>query len=142
MIIQNCTHYLEDEGVIIGGYKIWGSPWSPWFYDWGFNLRRGPEIQAKWNLIPDETDILITHGPPLGFGDKCSDGYWAGCGDLLDTIRTRVKPAYHISGHIHEGYGILSDGTTTYINASSVNEDYYAVNKPIVFDLPIKQQQD
>ena len=140
MVIENCTHYLEDSEVPggIGGYRVWGSPWSPWFCDWGFNLRRGPEIKAKWDMIPDGIDILMTHGPPLGFGDRCSDGNLAGCVDLLDAIRNRIRPLYNIYGHIHEGYGCYSDGTTTYINASSVNMDYYAVNKPIVFDLPIK----
>ena len=29
--------------------------------------------------------------------------YSAGCVDLLHTIQTRVKPKYHVFGHIHEG---------------------------------------
>ena len=140
MVIQSCTHYLEDSEVPggIGGYKIWGSPWTPAFCDWGFNLERGEHIKAKWDMIPDNTDILITHGPPLGIGDKCSNGEQAGCSDLLDSIRKRIRPLYNIYGHIHEGYGIRSDGITTYINASSVNCDYKAVNPAVVFDLPIK----
>lgn len=131
---------MEDTACEVHGYKIWGSPWSPWFYDWGFNLRRGPEIKAKWDLIPDETDILITHGPPLGHGDRCEPaGNYAGCEDLLDVIQNRVKPMYNIFGHIHEGYGITTDSVTTYINASSLNEHYESVNTPVVFDLPIKK---
>jgi hypothetical protein len=58
--------YLQDSGGDIDGVSFWGSPWQPWFYDWAFNLRRGPMIAAKWNLIPASTDVLITHGPPMG----------------------------------------------------------------------------
>ncbi len=36
-------------------------------------------------------------------------------------ITDRVKPLYNIFGHIHEGYGIMTDGVTKYINAASVN---------------------
>ena len=139
-IVRNaCTHYLEDSGAEIMGYKFWGSPWSPWFYDWGFNLQRGEQIRKKWDLIPDDTEILVTHTPPTAFGDLCKGGLSAGCVDLYDTIADRVKPLYHISGHIHEGYGITTNGTTTFINASSVNHQYVATNRPIVFDLPIKK---
>ncbi|MCK4490026.1 MAG: hypothetical protein KAU23_07180 [Anaerolineales bacterium] len=52
--------------MIIDGTKFYGSPWQPWFYDWAFNLQRGPEIRSKWELIPEGIDILITHGPPYG----------------------------------------------------------------------------
>ena len=57
----------------------------------------------KWNLIPEDTDVLITHSPPLGFGDLCSTGIRAGCVDLLHSVQNRVKPKYHVYGHIHEG---------------------------------------
>ena len=90
-------------------------------------------------MIPNDTEILITHGPPIGFGDMClPSGNSAGCVDLYDAISTRIKPLYHIFGHIHEGYGLYTDGTTKFANASSVNLQYNSGNKPIVFDLPIK----
>ena len=54
-------------------------------------------------MIPDDTDILITHGPPLGYGDKCCSGQRAGCAELLSTVQLRVKPKLHVFGHIHEG---------------------------------------
>ena len=62
--------YLEDSSCEVLGYKIWGSPWTPWFCDWGFNARRGEESKSHWDKIPNDTDIILTHGPPLGFGDK------------------------------------------------------------------------
>ena len=90
-------------------------------------------------MIPTDSEILITHGPPLGFGDSCQMGDLSvGCEDLYNTVTERVKPLYHIFGHIHEGYGLYTDGTTKFINAASVDFEYNAVNKPIVFDLPIK----
>lgn len=135
-LLTNCI-YLEDSMVTLYGINIYGSPWQPWFGDWGFNLTRGEEILEKWDLIPECTDILITHGPPVGYGDMTRDGNRAGCVDLLNTIQKRVKPLYHISGHIHEGYGVTTDGFTTYINASTCTLRYKPDNPPVVFDFPI-----
>ena len=129
------THaiYLEDEAVTLEGVRFYGSPWQPWFYDWAFNLERGAEIRAKWDLIPEDTDVLITHGPPHGHGDLTSRGEAAGCEDLLERIR-QVKPRYHFFGHIHEAYGTTSDGTTTFVNASTCTLGYKPVNPPVVID--------
>lgn len=76
---------------------------QPEFCDWAFNLPRGDSCQAKWDLIPDKVDILLTHGPPLGHGDLLQGGGRSGCVNLLYTIQQRVKPKYHVFGHIHEG---------------------------------------
>ena len=70
-----------------------------------YNLPLGPELKAKWDAIPSDTDILITHGPPLGIFDKNINGFECGCGDLLQAVKERVRPRLHIFGHIHEGYG-------------------------------------
>lgn len=134
-LLTNAT-YLLDSGVTVEGLRIWGSPWQPWFFDWAFNLQRGPEIRAKWKLVPDATDILITHGPPRGFGDRTDSGEDAGCADLLAEIRERIRPRLHVFGHIHEGYGQWNDGETTFVNASTCNLDYDPVQPPIVIDWP------
>lgn len=131
--------YLEDSGVEIEGYKIYGSPWSPTFYDWGFNLPRGKAILEKWKKIPTDTDILITHGPPYKILDKTISGSYAGCEDLLNEIKNRIKPKFHIFGHIHEGYGVHEEEGTTFINASTCTLSYRPNNKPIVFTLPRKK---
>ncbi|XP_066265191.1 metallophosphoesterase domain-containing protein 1-like [Branchiostoma lanceolatum] len=138
-LLTNCI-YLEDSETNVMGIRIWGSPWQPWFYDWAFNEERGKPILEKWNLIPEGVDILVTHGPPLGHGDVTITGQHVGCVDLLNTIQKRVKPKYHIFGHIHEGYGITTDGTTTYVNASVCTVRYQPVNPPIVFDLPTPEE--
>ncbi|MEI6873153.1 MAG: UvrD-helicase domain-containing protein, partial [Verrucomicrobiota bacterium] len=70
---------LLNSGVTIEGLKIWGSPYSPRFFDWAFNCDRGEDIAQHWRLIPDDTDILITHGPPAGILDRTIQGDVTGC---------------------------------------------------------------
>ena len=68
-------HYLQDAGLELFGLRIWGTPWQPWFYDWAFNAPRrdGEEFLAsKFDAIPGDTDIVVAHGPPRGFGDRTS----------------------------------------------------------------------
>lgn len=132
-LLTNCT-YLLDDVITIEGITFYGSPWQPWFYNWAFNLKRGPEIRAKWDLIPNEIDILITHGPPIGYLDQTYLGERVGCEDLLNAIR-RIQPAYHIFGHIHEGYGRKTNGHTEFINASSCSLNYEPINPPMIIDL-------
>ncbi|XP_048658975.1 metallophosphoesterase domain-containing protein 1 isoform X3 [Marmota marmota marmota] len=135
-LLTNCI-YLQDAEVTVRGFRIYGSPWQPWFYGWGFNLPRGQALLEKWNLIPEGVDILITHGPPLGFLDWVPKKMQrVGCVELLNTVQRRVQPRLHVFGHIHEGYGVMADGTTTYVNASVCTVNYQPVNPPIVIDLP------
>jgi Icc-related predicted phosphoesterase len=132
-LITNAV-YLNDSGIEIEGIKIWGSPVQPWFYDWAFNRQRGEDIRKHWDLIPTETDILITHGPPYGILDETARGELVGCEDLLKVIQQRVKPRLHVFGHIHEGYGKTEIGETIFVNAAMVNLQYRPVNQAIVVD--------
>ena len=84
-LMTNCT-YLMDDVIEIDGFKIYGSPWQPWFFGWAFNVPR-MEIHKKWEKIPDDTDILITHGPPAGYGGMTGSGEEAGCESLLSKIK-------------------------------------------------------
>ena len=135
-LLKHCI-YLEDEETKVHGFRIYGSPWQPEFGNWGFNLPRGQACQEKWAKIPEGIDILMTHGPPLGYGDLCLEKHRAGCVNLLETVE-RIAPRYHVFGHIHEGYGVTTNNKTTFINASSCNRAYdkFNLNAPIVFDLP------
>lgn len=135
--------YLQDSGVELYGLKIWGSPWTPTFYNWHFMLPRGAALREKWNMIPSDTDILVTHGPPLGIGDytKGRREKKIGCEELLAAIE-RVKPKVHIFGHIHSGQGMFilkhQDGSgdkTLCLNVAYMDEDYEPVNSPITFQL-------
>ena len=130
--------YLENAHTRIMGLKFWGSPQQPEFMDWAFNVPRGAAIKRFWDLIPDDTDVLITHGPPHGIRDQIKmgrDQEHLGCGELRKAIQ-RVKPTVHVFGHIHGGYGSCFLGTTNFVNASIMNEAYRPVNKPIVVDIP------
>eukprot|EP00930_Biecheleria_cincta_P084921 TRINITY_DN74341_c0_g1_i1.p1 TRINITY_DN74341_c0_g1~~TRINITY_DN74341_c0_g1_i1.p1 ORF type:complete len:317 (+),score=38.87 TRINITY_DN74341_c0_g1_i1:26-976(+) len=137
LLEAHCT-YLEDKLVESHGLKIYGSPWQPEFCDWAFNLPRGDPIRRVWQKIPEGIDILVTHGPPLGHGDLCSGGNRAGCADLLHEVQSRVRPRYHVFGHVHEGYGATSDGQTTFINASTCTFQYKPTNPAVVVDVSLR----
>lgn len=123
--------FLEDSEATVAGLRLWGSPWQPWFHDWAFNLRRGPAIDAKWQLIPQGIDVLVTHGPPLGYGDRVLDGERVGCADLLRHL-TRVQPKLHLFGHIHEARGEWQFGPTRVVNCTTSEGELGAT----VIDLP------
>ena len=102
--------YLQDSGFEWQGLKIWGTPWQPWFFDWAFNLRE-PELKAKWDLIPDDTDILVVHGPPFGYGDgvpRRDSIRQTGSPSLLERIKA-ISPKLVVFGHIHEGRGDMAN---------------------------------
>jgi Icc-related predicted phosphoesterase len=116
-LLRSEAIYLFDSGVTVCGLRFYGSPWQPWFLDWAFNLRRGEELAAKWAQIPDDTDILLTHGPPANIGDRCFDERRVGCVDLRARIR-EVQPLVHLFGHIHEAAGVWQIDDVTFVNAS------------------------
>ena len=125
--------YLNDSGITIQGINIWGSPVQPDLTGWAFGKERGSAMKAHWDLIPNDTDILITHSPPYGVLDKPRSEHAVGCEELaLRLAKLQVK--VHIFGHIHESYGIVQIGETTYINASNYNSSKGLVNAPVVFE--------
>ena len=127
--------YLQDNSVIIDGIKIWGTPWQPWFYDWAFNLpRNGEELKSKWDMIPEDTDILITHGPPFGILDVViGRTEHLGCELLTERLKI-IKPKIHVFGHIHSGRYIFEQDDILYVNAAVLNEQYSYTYKPITID--------
>lgn len=132
-IVPENVIYLCDSGVTIEGIHIWGSPVTPTFFDWAFNRDRGEAISRHWDLIPQGTDILMTHGPAAGTLDKTVRGEAVGCADLLKKVQ-ELKPKYYIGGHIHEAYGKLQSQGTTYFNASVLDERYRLKNEPWLFE--------
>jgi predicted phosphohydrolase len=110
--------YLEDAGCELAGVRFWGSPWQPAFNDWAFNLPRGAALAAVWSRIPAGLDVLVTHGPPAGFGDDVGFAGRTGCADLLARVRA-VAPRLHLFGHIHQDGGLWRDGATTLANVTT-----------------------
>lgn len=148
-------HLLNDESVILKGIygetdlqdnkyqiKVHGSPVQPWFHSWAFNRARTEKeatrvhgwIKPHWDLIPDDTEILLTHGPPHKILDEVTrvngdgSGIHAGCEELYKRVKeTQVK--LHLFGHIHEGRGWLYEGPITYVNGSSLDRMYWPADK-------------
>lgn len=133
--------YLQDSSIEIDGVKIYGSPWQPRFFDWAFNLDRGPEMAEKWAMIPDDIDVLITHGPPYGILDLVPRKGWdenTGCEELRKRVEQIAKFGglkLHVFGHIHCGYGVHKEFGVKFVNASICDEQYNPSQPPIVIDL-------
>ncbi|TNE47114.1 MAG: metallophosphoesterase [Bacteroidetes bacterium] len=133
-MLPDNVSYLENDSMEIGGLKIWGSPITPWFFDWAFNRHRGAAIRTYWDKIPHDTDIVITHGPPYGILDEVvRNPRPVGCRDLLHRME-QVRPRVHIFGHIHEGYGQVEQNGTLFINAAVLDVKYALKNAPVVWD--------
>ncbi|CAF0789360.1 unnamed protein product [Adineta steineri] len=115
--------YLEDQEFVdkVTGLKFYGSI----------------EIKNAWSRIPKDVDILLTHGPPTNILDENTVGIRVGCARLLARVIT-IKPRLHVFGHIHEAYGRIDQGLTTFVNASTCNQRYEPVQPPIVVDLEMK----
>jgi len=133
----NC-YYLEDSGVSIDGVNFYGYPHTPVFCNWAFN-KSPNDLEEAANKIPDNTDVLLTHGPPYGILDTVADRYLigydpnetkhCGCTQLKKRVNKLLNLKLHVFGHIHSAHGIvkpskLGKSSTTFVNASCVNESY------------------
>lgn len=147
--------YLQDDGVLIDGVKFWGSPYQPQFCNWAFNKHRGEEIKKHWDLIPKDTDVLITHGPAHGILDQMTlTGSWGskiiihpsehlGCEELRAAV-DRINPKIHIFGHIHGSHGSSAKGvndestfkdSTCFYNVAVCDEQYNPTNPATVIEV-------
>lgn len=126
--------YIQDSAIIIDGITIYGSPWQPTFNTRAcdaFALPRGEAIRKKWEMIPEDTDILITHSPPCGIMDE-DGGISHGCSDLLERVQL-IQPRFHIFGHIHNHNGMQTIGSTRFVNCN-VKAKKGIVRPALVFD--------
>jgi len=119
MCEDNNVILLNHEAITLEGIKFFGSPYTPWYNDYAFNrartlsesmLRRIPWIKDDWATMPEDINVLITHGPPLYILDELTTfqgtplGQFLGCADLRDAVE-RIRPDLHFFGHIHQGHG-------------------------------------
>ena len=127
--------YLENNFVILDDVKIWGSPITPSFgYGWAFNKDRGYDINQIWNRIPNDTDIVITHGPIHSYCDRTDrGGLNVGCEQLYHRLN-EVRPQLHFSGHIHEAYGYRHTDWGYAFNGCNCDLSYLVNNKPMTFE--------
>lgn len=127
--------YLVDETYHFNGINFYGSPWLPDLEGWA-NYLPDNKRKEKWELIPDSTDVLITHTPPFGILDKPRSERSIGCNFLSEAIQ-RVKPKIHCFGHVHASPGVVNDSGIEFINATMVNSKMEVVYEPIIRILEI-----
>ena len=125
--------YLNDSGIKINGINIWGSPVQPDLIGWAFGKERGIEMKTHWDLIPKDTEILITHTPPFVILDKSRSGKSIGCEELTKKLK-ELQLKIHVFGHVHASYGEEKNEKTKFINASNINSAKGLVNEPITFE--------
>jgi predicted phosphodiesterase len=139
-------HYLEEESLTIDGVKFYGTPWTPWFHDWGFNgitdvdlpFKRGASLSERYSHIPKDVQVLICHGPPYDILDMSEMGdERTGSIEMRKLTSEKLTDLrLYLCGHIHEARGIeIADGNVTFINASSLDRDYKTIRPPIVVHL-------
>lgn len=137
MCQDNGITLLRDSSITIEGINFYGSPWQPDFCNWAYNLPRGQALKDKWDLIPDNTNVLITHSPPKGILDLVPrpKGFHAGCDDLYNRVMQLKDLKLHVFGHLHMNHGTLNIGNTTFVNASNCTEAYKPTYKPIIISI-------
>jgi predicted phosphodiesterase len=124
-----------DVAETIFDLKIWCSPWSVRFGTWAF-MEDEPELFRKFAAIPTGTDIIVSHVPPFGYGDRMITGNRVGSTALATRIE-QLKPQLVVFGHIHEGHGPYQLGPTRLINAAICNEANQPVHLPTYVELEI-----
>jgi len=133
--LQKSCHYLENQELVYDNVKFFGSPYTPPFAG---AFQMNPEFKLEgeefWDIIPEDTDVLVTHGPPHGILDTAfnimDEDEHCGCPLLLNRV-AKIKPKLHIFGHIHESYGIKKSYGCTFVNAASG----FKLNKPVVVEI-------
>lgn len=136
------ANVLINQSIEIEGIKIFGSPTTPTFFNWGFMKDRGEQIARVWDNIPNDTNILVTHGPAYSIMDRCPDGKLAGCEELYKRVFELPKLTHHVFGHIHvDEYNPVSYKEISGINFHNVSictNQYIASNPITVIDYEVK----
>jgi len=132
--LLNNAVYLENSGVSIHGWKFWGTPY--------FKTAKGSKLYGiksqlleGLKMIPKNTNVLLTHGPPYKVLDKCDLGQNLGCKELRDVVFNKIQPHMHFFGHIHESYGSQIINNTLFCNASICSSAFQPNNIPTIFEL-------
>jgi Icc-related predicted phosphoesterase len=125
--------YLCDEGIVVNGIKIWGFPWTPNLPGWAFQYD-SIDVDDHLEKIPDDTDILLSHGPPYGAGDKPFMSYsHVGSTELKDIIANKKIPVV-VCGHIHEGFGFYKVENSKVYVVSYLDRNYEPNNRVVEID--------
>jgi len=136
------THKLLTNAVLLinGGIdfmdlRIWGSPVTP-LSGGAFGMWYPPDRRRLYSRIPEDTDVLITHGPPLGILDSAPGArYHTGDPELLEAVHRR-DIALHVFGHHHRGHGVEVTEKTVFVNAALLGDGGGIERDPIVLTIP------
>lgn len=147
LLFQNDTDekivILCDERYEYKGKVFYGTPWCPSLRNWAFYGDK-QHLLNRFNKIPDDVDVLITHCPPkYGLQGTVLETNWNymndfGCVELQQIIDERFtdKDIWILSGHIHSGkHEVEKMNNVKYRNCSIKNEDYEVAYQPFEFDL-------
>lgn len=126
-LLNSSCHYLEDSGIDLHGIKIWGSPWTREYCNWAF-MTTEEQLKRKWDMVPEDTDILLLHSPPYGVGDEVEigvhKGQKIGSPSLLERMMMLGSLKLTVFGHNHAGHGMYMKNSMRCVNASLVNDKY------------------
>jgi hypothetical protein len=104
---EAATIYLNAENGPHTCFRVFGSPRNPNNRRWAF--RYTPEGEEErldlWDVIPSDSDIVVTHTPARGHVDLATKDDRTGCAALLRALH-RVRPMLSVCGHIHEARGV------------------------------------
>lgn len=146
--------YLQDREFVWNDIKFYGTPYTPEFNDWFFSYKRGIDAKLQHSKIPSDTDVLITHGPPMFILDKAFPDIALdpplGCENLTNTyLAGKIAPKIHFFGHIHGSYGSIKKAlgpdptkVTHFLNCSQLDESYNVKNPPHIISLAGPLQLD
>ena len=131
--------FLVDESIDIHGVRYWFSPWSLRFMDWAF-MANEKTLAEKYRHIPHNTEVIVSHGPPFGCGDRVPGEGHVGSTELAKRCLDLPQLRWVVCGHIHEGRGGHRLGQITVINASIVDARYQPVHSPVVINIEAKEK--
>ncbi len=133
--------FLIHERVSVQGLRVFGTPYTPRYHDWAF-MRDPEELDELWQSIPDDIDVLISHGPPNGILDRTLDfqthrPVHVGSQSLTRHVMHRIQPKLHAFGHIHDeldidNFGSIQHSETLFVNCSCVDQSLQIENHGVV----------
>lgn len=140
-------HVLVDDATTIGGRRFWFTPWTRTFFDWSF-MDSEEGLATRFAAIPEDTEVLVSHGPPHGVCDLVPASMYRGHDErvgstaLMARIRQLPRLSLVICGHIHcaVGPGLIFRGESALDairvrNVSLVDEGYRPVHTVGVIEL-------
>lgn len=119
------VHILSYDSVCLMGLKFYGLPmFIP-------DILSGAYFRFIEN-IPQDTDILISHEPPLGILDRPKGQFLKPYPSHMELTKRvqEIRPRYHLFGHEHDAYGILKQDGTVFSNAALLDRHYVLQRAP------------